>query len=284
MNIQTWLRIKQNHLIKSHFSDDPALSCQVLLARCLKQSRTWVMSHPEHVLSDQHIADLETTFSQLDSGVPLPYVIHHQSFFGLDFFVDKNVLIPRPETELLVEEAIRWGKQYDKPVRALDVGTGSACIPISIAHHVTDIHFYAVDISFKALQVARKNINHFHLSAQIECIQGNLLDPIKSDFDLICANLPYIPSHKLAHLAVARNEPLLALDGGADGLDLIRRLMNQISTVSSTDSLCLLEFEAEQGDAIDNLAQNYFPRAKIQRIKDLAGHDRILRIEPNYEN
>ena len=213
-------------------SDTPALDASVLIAQIINKPRTWVMAHPELILTPEEQKNLDDSLTRLEHGESFPYVLGHWEFFGLDFDVTPDVLIPRPETELLVEKVIAW--LQESPVRrtVADVGTGSGAIALTIAVNVADARILATDISHKALEVAQKNAIRFDVNNQIDFIQCDLLPPhiaslpTERHFDLICANLPYIPTTTLHKLPIFGREPTLALDGGADGLELIRHLLN----------------------------------------------------------
>jgi release factor glutamine methyltransferase len=254
------------------------LEMQVLLAHVSGHSRTWLLGHPELSLTPEQENALATATSQLEKGVPLPYIIGHWEFFGLDFIVTPDVLIPRPETELLIETAIHWIRTHPKPAyRIIDVGTGSGIIPISLAAHVPNAEFIAIDISPAALAVARQNAHKHGVEERILFIEGDLLPsdlqlPVS---DILIANLPYIPTETLQGLDVFGKEPSLALDGGPDGLDLIRQLLADLAAKKAAGSLILLEIENRQGLTVKELAREAFPAADIQIKKDLAGHDRL---------
>ena len=264
-------------------SDTPALEAQVLLAHILQHSRPWVLTHPEIELSLTHQQELEHSAARRQHGESLPYIIGHWEFYGLDFLVTPAVLIPRPETELLVEYALRWLKSHPTCRRAADIGTGSGCIAIALAMHIPDLQVLATDLSPQALDVARQNAARHGVAERITFLQADLLAlqgmiPTQP-FDLIAANLPYIPTATLLELPVARFEPRLALDGGEDGLDLIRRLLHQAQAYLSPDGCLLLEIEAGQGDVSRAMAQAAFPHARVTVQADLAGHDRLVTVE-----
>ncbi len=265
-------------------SDTPALDASVLLAHVTHKPRTWVMAHPELTLSQKQQKQLEESLTSLEDGEPLPYILGHWEFFGLDFDITPDVLIPRPETELLVEKAIAWLQKSDVRRTVADVGTGSGVIAISVAKHVPDARVLATDLSRDALEVARANARKHDVSHRIDFVQCDLLPPhpdplpTASHFDLICANLPYIPSKTLRALPIYGREPTLALDGGADGLDLFRKLMKIAPEWLAPKGLILLEIESTRGVQALSLACDMFSEAAIRLHRDLSGRNRLLEI------
>jgi len=265
-------------------SDTPALDAAVLLAHILDMPRTWVMAHPELTLGTEQEKQLEDSLRRLESGESFPYVLGHWEFFGLEFDVTPDVLIPRPETELLVEKAIAWLQESNVRRTVADVGTGSGVIAVSIAVNVPDVHVLATDISQEALEVARRNASKFDVLQRIDFVQCDLLPhhietlPTERHFDLICANLPYVPTETLQSLPVYGREPTLALDGGPDGLRLIRRLLDIGPEWLAPNGMILLELEATRGIQALNLAYDLFSQATIHLHQDLTGRDRLLEI------
>jgi release factor glutamine methyltransferase len=260
-------------------SETPGLDAQVLLACVLERSRTWVLAHPEVILSPDQEHQLSVSLARLEEGEPLPYVLEHWEFYGLDFLVNPAVLIPRPETELLVEQALSWLRATPERRLAADVGTGSGCIAVSLAVHFPDLRIVASDISREALKTAQLNATRHAVSGRVTCVQSHLIPPTSRPFNLICANLPYIPTEKLRELKVAQWEPGLALDGGPDGLKLIRPLIDNASRSLARGGLLLLEIEASQGTATCALAEAAFPNAEIDLLPDLAGNDRLVKVQ-----
>jgi release factor glutamine methyltransferase len=189
------------------------------------------------------------------------------------------VLIPRPETELLVEQALQWLTAHPGSKWVVDVGTGSGCIAVALAVHAPGLRLLASDISPAALRVASGNARRHAVDSRIDFVLSDLLPAVGVSLDLLCANLPYIPSPELGTLKAARREPLLALDGGSDGLNLLQRLLGLAQDVLSEHALLLLEIGAYQGAAAARLAQTVFPRARVEILPDLAGNDRLLCIE-----
>jgi len=262
-------------------SDTPELDAQVLLAHSLSKPRSWLPAHPEMRLDPETTNDIGILLERLERGEPLPYVIGQWEFFGLSFEVTPDVLIPRPETELLVECALGWLRRWPEKRGLLDVGTGSGCIGISLAVNIHDLRVTATDISPAALAVARRNAQKLGVAKQITCLQADLLPKLQSPdpYSLIVANLPYIPSDTLHHLPAYGREPTLALDGGADGLTLIRRLIKNAPPVLAPGGMILMEIEASEGSMALSIASDTFRDAKIHLQQDLAGLDRLLVME-----
>jgi release factor glutamine methyltransferase len=265
-------------------SDTPGLDASVLIAHIINRPRTWVMANLELALTTEQQKQLDDSLARLEQGESFPYVLGHWEFFGMDFEVTPDVLIPRPETELLVERAIAW--LGESPVRrtVADIGTGSGVIAVSIAAILPDAHILATDISHRALEVARRNAIKFDVIHHIDFVQCDLLPehvaslPTERHFDLICANLPYIPTEALHELPIFGREPTLALDGGDDGLELIRRLLHIGPEWLAPNGMILLEIESTRGIQALNLACDLFSEATINLHQDLAGQDRLLAI------
>jgi release factor glutamine methyltransferase len=264
-------------------SDTPGLDAQVLMARLLDRPRSWVISHPEERLTGtQHVA-LKAKIDRLEGGEPLPYILEMWEFFGLEFEVTPDVLIPRPETELLVERAIAWLRKsnYESgELRVLDVGTGSGCIAISMAVNVPGIQIIATDISPAALKVARGNAEKMNVSNCITFLEADLFPDhsTSNSFSLVVANPPYIPTKTLQKLPVFCYEPTMALDGGVDGLTFIRRILRKTPNYLLPGGLLLMEIEASEGLEVIALASDAYPNTRIYLHKDLAGYDRLLEI------
>jgi release factor glutamine methyltransferase len=260
-------------------SEQPLLEAQVLLAHALQKPRTWVIAHMDISLSSAQMEQLNGSLHRLVFGEPLPYIIGVQQFYGLEFIVSPQVLIPRPETELLVEESLRWLSEQEGKRRIVDVGTGSGCIAISIAKNVPGLFIVASDISAQALQVAQKNILLHHVEKDVQLLQASLLGPIHFQIDLLCANLPYIPAGKLKNLQVTKFEPMLALDGKESGFYWIEALLSQALNRMASPSLMLFELESTQEDMALHFAHLHFQTAHCQVLKDVAGLPRLLRVE-----
>lgn len=260
----------------------PRFEAQLLLAHILGRSRAWVLAHPETELDTVQQARLDVLLAQREAGVPLPYVLGQWEFYGLDFIVTPAVLIPRPETELLVETALTWLRVHPEVKSAVDVGTGSGCIAITLAKKVPTLRVTAIDRSATALAVACQNALLHQVTSRITFLQADLLTSLAAHLptiQLLLANLPYIPTETLHALPIYNREPSLALDGGADGLALVFRLLQQAQTRLDPGGFALFEIEAHQGAAVLARARQLFPDAHIQVLPDLAGFYRLLVIQ-----
>jgi len=260
-------------------SDTARLDAQMLVSHVLEKPRTWVLAHPEASVSHKEQMRMERLAHRLETGEPLPYVLGRWEFYGFELIVTPDTLIPRPETELLIEYALSWLEKNPAHRFAADVGTGSGCITVALAAHVHDINFISSDISFAALKIARLNLGNHKVEKQVDLVQADLLAPFQKPFDLICANLPYIPTQTLKTLRIYGREPSLALDGGSQGLDLIQKLLLQSQDRLSIGGLLLMEIEASQGKAVLSLAQKTFQGSQVQIKSDLAGRDRLIAIQ-----
>jgi release factor glutamine methyltransferase len=261
--------------------DAEPIDAPLLLMHVLGMDRAVLLTHPERKLTPEQAATFRALIEQRAAGVPLPHLTGTRAFYALDFAVTPDVLIPRPETEHLVESALQWA-QDRRDVRLVDVGTGSGALAVTLAVHLPEARVWAVDVSAAALDVAQHNAIRHGVAEQITFAQGDLLAPLiaaDQPVDLIAANLPYIASDELQTLPVAQHEPLLALDGGADGLDLIRRLLAQAPRILARDGLLLMEIAAGQGARVCALSAAAFPGAHVTLIHDYAGLDRVVRVE-----
>ena len=243
----------------------------------LKEPKTWVLIHPEFELTSEETHTLQSAVDRLLQGVPLPHILGEWEFYGRSFIVTPDVLIPRPETELLVERALALTAKRPQ-TRIVDIGTGSGAIAVTLAAERPQARVIAADISRPALTIAHLNAQR-HRPNAIPLVQADLLQPFSTSFDLICANLPYIPTRKLKNLTVAQWEPWLALDGGSSGLDLIEKLLRQARSRLSPSGAILLEIESSLGSQSFALAKCIFPAAEIHLHQDLAGKDRLIEVK-----
>ncbi len=278
MNIQTALADGQAAL--SH-SSTPAVDARLLLGHVLGVSHTYLVGHGEQPLTPDQQTHYQALLQRATQHTPVPYLIGHAPFLDLDFIVTPDVLIPRPETELLVQAALDWAPMRPA-ARIVDIGTGSGCIAISLARRLpVSYTIAAVDVSAAALAVARQNARRHGVNHRITFYQGNLLEPIPWPPDLIVANLPYVTDSEWTMLAdgVKWYEPTLALKGGVDGLDIIRELLQQASARLTDGGTILLEIGWQQGPTACQAAAALWPAAHVTLQSDYAGHDRLVTIQ-----
>ncbi|NJN95884.1 MAG: peptide chain release factor N(5)-glutamine methyltransferase [Anaerolineales bacterium] len=284
-NVKTVLE-KAIHRLAAAGCDTPRLDAEVLLAHSLGRERTWLYLHFSDPLDENQVNNFETLLRRREQREPVAYIVGCKAFFGLDFEVNPHVLIPRPETELLVEIALDWRLEIgdsrifnlQSPISMADIGTGSGCIAVALAKHLPDACVFAVDTSPEALLLARRNAERNEMADPITFLQGDLLEPLPEPVDLIVSNPPYVSRSELATAMpeVSRYEPRLALDGGEDGLDVIRLLLPQAREKLKPGGALLIEIGSTQGPAVVQLAQTHFPGAAVEVKKDLAGLDRLL--------
>jgi release factor glutamine methyltransferase len=275
------------HRLTATGCDTPRLDAEVLLAHSLGQERTWLYLHLSDPLDENQANKFETLLYRREQREPVAYIVGSREFFGLEFEINSSVLIPRPETELLVETALQVAiqrlqvKDHESVISIADVGTGSGCIAIALAKHLPNVSIIATDVSRWALRLAWFNAGAHHVKDKIAFAMGNLLEPVTEPVDIIASNPPYVGRAELAMAMpeVNRYEPRLALDGGEDGLDVIRLLLPQAKERLKPGGHLLVEIGSTQGQAVTQLAKIHFPQANIQIKKDLAGLDRLLVVE-----
>jgi release factor glutamine methyltransferase len=274
--------LKDIHTRLAPICDSPSLDSQVLLAHTIGKNRTWILAHPDAHISNEQLEYLQQSVDRVEQGDPLPYVLGSWEFYGLDFSVTPDTLIPRPETEILVDKAKAWLNDHPGMRYAADIGTGSGCIAISLAVNIQDLVILASDISLLALKVAYQNITQLNVTRRVFPIAANLFPPTQKRFNLICANLPYIPGERLNNLEISGREPALSLDGGTQGLDVIEKFICEAPQYLLDSGLILLEIDSSQGLLVKNLARNEFPGSYIEVITDLSGKDRVVSIQTSY--
>lgn len=256
-----------------------ATAAQALLAHVVGRGRAWLLAHPEAPLSPDQSARFLALLGRAADGEPLAQLVGEREFYGLPFAVTPDVLIPRPETESLVDAVLAWAQAHDQPApRLVDVGTGSGAIAITLALKLPQARVFAVEVSPEALAVARCNAARHGVAGRVGFVLGNLLGALSGPFDAIIANLPYVNSEEIAALEVGRWEPRVALDGGADGLDLIRALLRQAPARLAPGGLLALEIGYDQGALALALCCEAFPAARVTLRPDLAGLARIVTV------
>ncbi|MEN6460204.1 MAG: peptide chain release factor N(5)-glutamine methyltransferase [Syntrophomonas sp.] len=254
---------------------EPRLEAEVLLAGVLGKDRVYLYAHYDIPLNQEERNGYKEFISRRVGREPVAYITGHREFMSLDFEVSRDVLIPRPETELLVETALELAS-HTRINRICDVGTGSGVIAVSIGHYLTGLDISATDISESALAIARGNAD-WH-GVQVTFLRGDLLSPLQEElkFDLITANLPYVAPEKYAQLEpeVKDYEPMLALVAAGDGLDLYRRLAPQCLDLLAPGGYTLWEIDPEQTPYLPAIMTGF---DKVEIIKDLAGRNRLVK-------
>ncbi|MBI2037983.1 MAG: peptide chain release factor N(5)-glutamine methyltransferase [Candidatus Magasanikbacteria bacterium] len=287
--------------LRKKYQTFPTLDFDLLLADTIKKPKEFLYSHPEYKLSLVEHIRLRYAIFLYKKGYSVAAIIGHKEFYNLDFFVNKHVLVPRPDTELMVDEAIKVlsheMETKNTNIIYIDVGTGSGCIPISVACHAElvsasreipkqvrdDIQIFATDISKKALKVAKKNAKMHKVN--IDFLHGNLLEPILKNpfllgtpcFVTITANLPYLTAAQFKSEPSIQREPKNALVAQYNGLDLYIKLLNQIRKLPNSCQMFLfLEIDPSQSEAITKILNKLLPKANVKIKKDLAGLDRLV--------
>ena len=258
-----------------------------MLSHILHTERSFLYAYPEHELTPEQEQQYQALIERRSRGEPVAYLIGHKEFYGLDFLVDQRVLIPRPETELLVEAALNACRKMLDAGRTpivVDIGTGSGAIPITLAVIESRLpYLYASDISDDALDVALLNCQRHHVEDRIRLLHGDLLGPLPEAVDILTANLPYIGTDELEEipLDVRAYEPHLALFSGPLGLDIILRFIQELqySQKLKEGAILLFEIGYRQHEALTSILQEIWPQAILTFMKDFAGWNRVLQVK-----
>ena len=270
--------------LKSNGSESPRLDAEILLAHARGCPRIQLYTNYDEPLTDTQRATMRDLVKRRAAAEPVAYLVEHREFFSLDFQVTKDVLIPRPDTETLVVDAIEVLKQQPAS-RVLDVGTGSGCIAIALAVNCPNAVVTAIDLSPPALDIARANADKHKIGDRIRWLCGDLFAPLATGeaFDLIVSNPPYIASAEIETLSadVRLHEPRSALDGGPDGLDVIHRLITDAPQYLAPEGKLLIEISGEQPDSVTQLLTANGHYDDIAVLKDLAKQPRVVRATRN---
>jgi release factor glutamine methyltransferase len=279
------------HLLRGRLASPvaatPQLDAQVLLAHVTGVSRALLLAYPDRALDASQAARFSELIARRLVGEPVAYLVGHREFLGLDLLTDARALIPRPETELLVEAALAWARERlmretaSQRLIAADIGTGSGAIALALAAHEPRIApVYAVDVSDAALSLARENARRLALGERVRFLEGDLLEPLVEQVDLLLANLPYVAPRAASSLPpdVRRYEPAVALYAPDEGLALLRRFLVEAPAHLRPGALVGVEFGFDQRDAVERMAREAFPAAAIRVGADYAGWDRFALI------
>lgn len=262
------------------YSSTPRLDAEILLAYVLGWTRAHLLAERTMVLDSGQISAFAHLIARRVEQEPVAYIIGHREFYGLELLVDRRVLVPRPETELLVEQTLIAAMSMSvacdhEPLCIVDVGTGSGAIAVALAVNLPDARIYATDISTDALAVAAANVARHHVEFQVILLQGDLLTPVPEPVHLIVSNPPYTILSEI-DADVYRHQPHIALDGGVAGLDIYQRLLMQAPNCLKPGGAIVLEIGATQGQAVCDLIRAVLPQAQVIIHHDLAGLDRVI--------
>ncbi len=262
-------------MLKSNNVESPKLKARLLLQYVLDKPRQYIIVYDNKEIDKQQQWQYFVNIEKLTKGIPLQHITHRQEFMKMDFFVDENVLIPRSDTEILVEEVIKIAQKYNSP-RILDLCTGSGAIAISLKKFVPNADITAVDISEKALERAQKNAEK--LEAKINFVKSDLFDKLDNKkFDIIVSNPPYIRKDEIKKLSEeVQKEPKIALDGGEDGLDFYRIIAEQAINYLKTGSFLCFEIGYNQKNDVIKIIEDEQNYKNTYCKKDLYGNDRII--------
>jgi release factor glutamine methyltransferase len=280
VNLSQALR-EGTRLIARLGSDEARLEAELLLMHALKIDRVHLYQRLTEPLTARAEAAYRRLLARRAGHEPVPYITGHKEFFGLQFSVARAALIPRPETETLVEIALAFARERygGRRITIADIGTGSGIIAVALAVQLPRARIIATDVSPRALALARRNAERHGVAGRIEFARGDLLAPVSRRVEVIAANLPYLSSSEWEDEVppeVRGWEPRHALDGGAQGLRLVRRLLRQAPARLKRGGALFEEIGWHQGPAVRALAEAAFPRARVEIRPDLAGRDRVL--------
>jgi len=266
------LKLSSDYLQK-HGSDSSRLDAEVLLAHSLGLRRLDLYLKFDRRLSEDELSVYRGLVARRAKGDPVAYLVGHKEFMGLDFEVTRDVLVPNPDTEVLVQRAVAIARESERPLRVADVGTGSGCIAIAVAHYAANTDVWASDVSRDALEVAARNVATHRLADRVHLVQGDLMSAMTGEFDLVCANLPYVAAGAVlpAEVAAQPAGALYAEDGGAA---LVTRLLTATSARLMPGGRVLAELDPSIATAVVETAGRNFAGHRLHR--DLGGHDRVL--------
>jgi release factor glutamine methyltransferase len=266
------LKLASEHLVK-HGSDSARLDAEVMLAGALGLRRLDLYLQFDRALSESELSVFRAQVARRAHGEPVAYVVGHKEFMALDFEVTPAVLVPNPDTEVLVQLVVARARELGPTVRIADVGTGSGCIAIAVAHYTPDVEVWASDVSSEALEVAGRNVAKHSLETRVHLACGDLMAPLLGSFGLVCANLPYLAARTVLPAAVLA-QPSIALYAEGGGADLIIRLLETAPARLNPGGRVLLEVDPSILPSVLEVADRNFAGRRVHQ--DLAGHERVL--------
>lgn len=265
-----------NKLLNENKIEDASIISKILVEFILNKTRQQVIISENEEVSEENKHKYYLALIEIIQGIPLQYITNRQEFMKLNFYVDKNVLIPQPDTEVLIEEVIKISKEKNNKIDILDMCTGSGCIGISIAKNIKNSNITMTDISKEALKIAEKNAKQNEVN-KVKFIESNMFENITKKYDIIVSNPPYIESEKIKDLPEqVKKEPKIALDGGYDGLEFYKILIKESHKYLNEDGYLCMEIGYNQKEAVIKLLEENNNYKEIYSKKDLEKNDRIV--------
>ena len=272
MTIVEVLKLSADYL-KKHGSDSSRLDAELLLAHALGLRRLDLYLKFDLLLSEEELAVYRGLVAKRAKGEPVAYLVGHKEFMGLEFIVTPDVLVPNPDTEVLVQRAVSIARETHDPVRVADVGTGSGCIAIAVAHYAPNTEVWASDVSHEALEVAARNVATHGLGDRVHLESGDLMGPLAGAFDLVCANLPYVPAD-VSLPAEVTAQPARALFADGGGAALVTRLLHEAPARLRPGGRVLAELDPAIMELVAETASRYFAHQVV--LRDAGGHQRVI--------
>lgn len=261
-------------LLKENKIEDYSIKVKILISFITGIKKDILINYEDVEILDNKLEIYIYNLNKIIEGVPIQYITKKQEFMGLDFFVDENVLIPQPDTEILVEEVLKISKLYNKKINILDLCTGSGAIAVSLAKYIKDVNIIATDISENAIEIAEKNAIKNNAENNIKFVVSDMFKNIENKFDIIVSNPPYIETKEIEKLSKeVKNEPIIALDGGNDGIKYYKIIADNYNKFLNIGGYLLLEMGYNQGESVSKLFKN----SEIK--KDLSGNNRVILVK-----
>ncbi len=276
--------IRATQKLRNHNLPEAQADAEFLLSEVLKKDLSAIYLHPDKKLSSSQQRKYDKYIVERKKRQPIAYIVKQKHFFNHSFYLDKNVLIPRPETEILVTESEKVINSFKQRINVFDIGTGSGIVGLSLAKLCPKARLYATDTSEKALKVARLNAKKLNLAKKIRFFKGSLLKPIRNHkIDIIIANLPYLTRKEMQTIEKGSElisfEPAEALSGGKNGLEIYKKLIQQIAHLRSLPKYLLIEIGHDQKNPLIKFLKQYFNLSTVSVIKDINNKDRILKVQ-----
>lgn len=261
-------------LLKENKIEDYSIKVKILISFITGIKKDILINYEDVEILDNKLEIYIYNLNKIIEGVPIQYITKKQEFMGLDFFVDENVLIPQPDTEILVEEVLKISKLFNKKINILDLCTGSGAIAVSLSKYIKDVNIIATDISENAIEIAEKNAIKNNAENKIKFVVSDMFKNIENEFDIIVSNPPYIETKEIEKLSKeVKNEPIIALDGGNDGIKYYKIIADNYNKFLNIGGYLLLEIGYNQGESVSKLFKN----SEIK--KDLSGNNRVILVK-----